>query len=73
MFRYDRGLGDLPKLDEAVTIWYTDSELDGLTGFIAGFSSSMNYIAIVVLDEKLSSGESAISIPVVCLSNFMEA
>lgn len=68
MMRYNQNKGQTPRLDDRVMIIYTmDNVLDGLYGIIGGFSDIASSIACVILDEKLSTGESIVCMPVVCL------
>ena len=66
MFNYDKNKGDEPELDDVVVICYTDSDMDGLGGYIGGWGDSNQMVAIVILDEKYY-GQKAVSMPVVCL------
>ena len=68
---YNRNQRPIPALNDRVTICYTSSSLDTKTGTVVGWynrNDNFRYIAIVLLDEELSSGEKAVTVPVVCLT-----
>ncbi len=69
-YRYDRDLGEIPKLDDKVIIGHgynLGHELYARPGKIGGFFGVHDTIALVKLKKKLDSGESIIAVPVVCL------
>lgn len=71
MINYDKNKGCKPELDDCVKICHTDSEMDGMLGYIGGWGDGHEYIAIVVLDEKYY-GQKAVTMPVVCLEKIGE-
>lgn len=67
MMGYNKNTGRHPQLNDRVEVCHTLSEYDGETGFIGGFGDPLKYIAIVVLDSRMQTGESVMFMPVVCL------
>ena len=65
MFNYDKNRGCKPSVNDRVVFCHTDSDLDGMSGVIGGWSDSNQMIAIVILDVTYL-GNSAITMPVVC-------
>jgi hypothetical protein len=65
---YDSGTGVEASIGDPVEILNVNSDqLQGKRGFIVGWATSDKYIAIVLFDSKLESGELAVCVPVPCL------
>jgi hypothetical protein len=71
MFNYDKNTGLEPKINDKVEFCHTDSDMNGLTGFIGGWGDANQMIAIVILDEKYYE-YSAVTMPVVCCKMIKE-
>lgn len=67
IFKYDRGNGDYPHLNDKVTLAHLNFYLDGREGTIVGWGDAGKISAIVLLDDYLVTGEKAVVLPVVCL------
>lgn len=67
MLNYNKGTGCIPSVCDNVVILHTNSEMDSYLGMISGWVTPDHQIAIVTLDTPLSTGESTICMPVVCL------
>lgn len=65
---YDSGTGGEASLGDPVEILNVNSDLlQGKQGVVVGWASADKYIAIVLFDSKLDSGELAVCVPVPCL------
>lgn len=67
IFKYDRGNGDYPRLNDRVALAHLNFYLDRREGTIVGWGDAGKISLIVLLDEQLITGEKAIVLPVVCL------
>lgn len=66
---YDKATGDTPRIGDRVENCHTGDKLeDGVfKGVFAGWASQDFISGIVILDKPASSGELAVTMPIVCL------
>lgn len=67
--RYDKATGDEPVIGDKVESCHTGEQLpDGAyKGIFAGWATFNKQIGILILDNKSTTGELAVTMPVVCL------
>lgn len=73
--RYDKGRGDIARLDDRVEICNLENTVEGLEGEkgeLSGWHNETFGSAIVILDRGELIGKKAIVIPVVCLRKIKE-